>query len=125
MLLYMLAALVFGYLLGSIPVRPHLHPHGGLRRYPQGRLRQYRRHERAAHRAQGPCRRDLARRRAEGHRAVLIAALWGPQFAIVAALGAFFGHLFPVWLGFKGGKGVATFIGVLLGLKPLAALPSR
>ena len=58
----------------------------------------------------------------KGTAAVAIAALWGPQFAIVAGLGAFFGHLFPVWLGFKGGKGVATFIGVLLGLKPLAAL---
>jgi glycerol-3-phosphate acyltransferase PlsY len=40
----------------------------------------------------------------------------------IAALGAFVGHLFPVWLGFKGGKGVATFIGILIGLKPLAAL---
>src|SRR4029079_9946105 len=40
----------------------------------------------------------------KGTAAVAIAALWGPQFAIVAGLGAFFGHLFPVWLGFKGGK---------------------
>jgi glycerol-3-phosphate acyltransferase PlsY len=58
----------------------------------------------------------------KGTAAVLIAAQWGPQFATVAALGAFMGHLFPVWLKFKGGKGVATFIGVLIGLKPLAAL---
>ena len=39
----------------------------------------------------------------------------GLDAAIAAALGAFLGHLFPVWLGFKGGKGVATFIGLLLG----------
>jgi glycerol-3-phosphate acyltransferase PlsY len=39
-----------------------------------------------------------------------------------AALGAFMGHVFPVWLGFKGGKGIAVFIGVLLALNPIAAL---
>ena len=41
---------------------------------------------------------------------------------MAAALGAFLGHLFPVWLNFKGGKGVATYIGVLLGLFWPAAL---
>lgn len=40
----------------------------------------------------------------------------GRDVAIIAGLGAFVGHLFPVWLNFKGGKGVATFIGILLGL---------
>ncbi|SHM59852.1 glycerol-3-phosphate 1-O-acyltransferase PlsY [Bradyrhizobium lablabi] len=40
----------------------------------------------------------------------------GPDAAILAALGAFLGHLFPVWLKFNGGKGVATYIGVLIGL---------
>ena len=40
----------------------------------------------------------------------------------MAALGAFLGHLFPVWLGFKGGKGVATYIGLLIGLAWPAAI---
>ena len=46
----------------------------------------------------------------------------GPGGALVGGFGAFLGHLFPVWLGFKGGKGVATYIGVLLGLAWPAAL---
>src|SRR5262245_63326681 len=44
------------------------------------------------------------------------------ELALPAALGAFLGHLFPVWLGFKGGKGVATYIGVLLALAWQAAI---
>lgn len=52
----------------------------------------------------------------KGTVAVLAARYFlGEPAAIAAGLGAFFGHLFPLWLGFKGGKGVATFIGVLLG----------
>jgi acyl phosphate:glycerol-3-phosphate acyltransferase len=53
---------------------------------------------------------------------LLLGALWGREAAILAGLGAFLGHLFPVWLGFKGGKGVATYLGVLIGLAWLAAL---
>ena len=54
---------------------------------------------------------------AKGVAAVLLArALAGEDAAQVAALAAFLGHCFPVWLGFKGGKGVATFLGLLLGL---------
>ena len=53
----------------------------------------------------------------KGTVAVLLAAkLWGYEASLVAGFLAFIGHLFPVWLGFKGGKGVATYIGVLLGV---------
>lgn len=54
---------------------------------------------------------------AKGGIAVLIArAAFGEDAAQLAGLSAFLGHLFPVWLGFKGGKGVATFLGILLAL---------
>jgi glycerol-3-phosphate acyltransferase PlsY len=53
----------------------------------------------------------------KGMAAVLIAGYFGgPNAAMLAALGAFLGHLYPVWLNFKGGKGVAVYIGVLTGL---------
>jgi glycerol-3-phosphate acyltransferase PlsY len=59
----------------------------------------------------------------KGTVAVVIAGYFGgPNAAMLAALGAFLGHLFPVWLKFRGGKGVATYIGVLLGLFWPAAL---
>jgi glycerol-3-phosphate acyltransferase PlsY len=58
----------------------------------------------------------------KGTLAVLVARHFGTDAALAAGLGAFVGHLFPVWLRFKGGKGVATYIGVLIGLYWPAAL---
>jgi glycerol-3-phosphate acyltransferase PlsY len=60
----------------------------------------------------------------KGTVAVLVGArfLGGPEAALAAGVGAFLGHLFPVWLGFKGGKGVATYLGVLIGVKASIAL---
>jgi glycerol-3-phosphate acyltransferase PlsY len=60
----------------------------------------------------------------KGAAAVLIARhFWGQDAALFAALGAFLGHLFPVWLGFKGGKGIAVSLGILAALYwPVALL---
>jgi acyl phosphate:glycerol-3-phosphate acyltransferase len=121
-LLHLLAALIFGYLLGSIPfglIFTRMAGLGDVRKIGSGNI--------GATNVLRTGRKGLAAATLlgdalKGTAAVLIAAQWGPQFATVAALGAFMGHLFPVWLKFRGGKGVATFIGVLIGLKPLAAL---
>ena len=121
-LLYLLAALLFGYLLGSIPfglIFTRMAGLGDVRKIGSGNIGATN-VLRTGHK--GLAVATLLGDALKGTAAVLLAAQWGPQFAMVAALGAFLGHLFPVWLGFKGGKGVATFIGVLIGLKPLAAL---
>ena len=59
----------------------------------------------------------------KGFLAVWLAWLWFPDWAVLAAMGAFLGHCFPVWLKFNGGKGVATMMGVALGLAwPIGAV---
>lgn len=60
---------------------------------------------------------------AKGAAPVLLARwLWGEDAAMLAGIGAFLGHVYPVWLGFNGGKGVATCIGVLLALNWIVGL---
>jgi glycerol-3-phosphate acyltransferase PlsY len=117
-----LAALVFGYLCGSIPfgiILTRLAGAGDLRSIGSGNI--------GATNVLRTGRKGLAAATLigdtlKGTLAVVVAGLWGLEPALAAAVGAFFGHLFPVWLGFKGGKAVATFLGCLIGLKPLAAL---
>src|ERR1700726_1305156 len=117
------AAFAFGYLCGSIPFGVLLTRLAGapdLRSVGSGNigatnvLRTGRKALAAA---------TLAGDILKGTAAVAITdAVFGRDAAICAAFGAFLGHLFPVWLKFRGGKGVATYIGLLLGLAPLAAL---
>ena len=119
---YFLGALLFGYLLGSIPfgsVLTRLACLGDVRRIGSGNIGAT---NVLRTRHKGLAAATLLGDALKGTIAVLIAGLWGPNTAILAALGAFLGHLFPVWLQFRGGKGVATFLGCLLGLKPLVAL---
>jgi glycerol-3-phosphate acyltransferase PlsY len=111
-----LGALVLGYLLGSIPFGLLLTRFAGL-----GDIRDIGSHSIGATNVLRTGRKGLAAATLlldalKGTAAVLIAALWGPPAAIAAGLGAFLGHCFPVWLGFKGGKGFATYLGVLLAL---------
>jgi len=110
---YFLAALAFGYALGSIPfgyLFAHAAGLGDIRGIGSGNigatnvLRTGRKALAAA---------TLIADAGKGIAAVLIAARWGPDTAALAGFGAFLGHLFPVWLGFRGGKGVATFLGVV------------
>jgi acyl phosphate:glycerol-3-phosphate acyltransferase len=118
-----LAALVLGYAFGSIPFGVILTRFAGLgdiRKVGSGNIGATN-VLRTGHK--GLAAATLLGDALKGTAPVVLAqALWGPNAALVAALGAFLGHLYPIWLGLKGGKGVATFIGCLLGLKPLAVL---
>jgi glycerol-3-phosphate acyltransferase PlsY len=116
---YLSAALIGGYLLGSVPfglVLTRLAGLGDVRRIGSGNI--------GATNVLRTGNKALAAATllldgGKGAAAVLIAQMWGPDMAVTAAFGAVVGHLFPVWLAFRGGKGVATTLGVLLALSPL------
>lgn len=112
-----LLALLFGYLCGAIPFGLLLTRAAGtvdLRAIGSGNI--------GATNVLRTGRKDLAALTLlldllKGTFAVLsVQYLSSGGLALLAALGAFIGHIFPIWLNFKGGKGVATFLGVLLGI---------
>lgn len=116
------AALVFGYLCGSIPfgiLLTKAFGAGDLRSIGSGNI--------GATNVLRTGRKDLAAATLlldalKGTVAVLVAGRFGETAAMAAALGAFIGHLYPAWLNFRGGKGVATFLGVIVALDWRAAL---
>jgi glycerol-3-phosphate acyltransferase PlsY len=116
-------ALLLGYLLGSIPfglILTRLAGGGDVRAIGSGNIGATNVLRTGS---KGLAVATLLGDMLKGTAAVLIAAaLWGSDESRSAGLAAFLGHLFPVWLGFKGGKGVATFIGILIAMSPLAAL---
>ena len=116
---YYVAALVFGYLIGSIPVGVVLTRLAGtvdLRSIGSGNIGATN-VLRTGHK--GLAAATLVCDVLKGTLAVLVMDwLWGRDHALIAGFGAFLGHLFPVWLKFKGGKGVATYLGILIGLAP-------
>lgn len=116
---YYLAALAFGYLVGSIPfgvILTRLAGTADLRSIGSGNIGATN-VLRTGHK--GLAAATLLCDVLKGTVAVLVMDwLWGRDHALIAGLGAFLGHLFPVWLKFRGGKGVATYLGILLGLVP-------
>lgn len=113
---YFAAALAFGYLCGSVPfglIFTRLAGLGDVRDIGSGNI--------GATNVLRTGNRGLAAATLfadllKGTVAVLAGLMWGPDTGVLAGLGAFLGHVFPVWLKFRGGRGVATYIGVLLGL---------
>ena len=118
------AAALVGYLLGSIPwgmVLTRVAGRGDIRRIGSGNIgatNVLRTGSKAL--ALATLLLDLAK----GAAAVGIGALFGREAALAAALAVLIGHMFPVWLGFRGGKGVATGFGILLALAWPVALAS-
>jgi glycerol-3-phosphate acyltransferase PlsY len=122
-LLQPILTLALGYLLGSIPfglILTRAAGAGDLRAIGSGNI--------GATNVLRTGRRDLAAATLvldalKGTAAVLAAgALFGREAAQAAAFGALLGHMFPVWLGFRGGKGVATYLGGAIGVSIIAAL---
>ncbi len=114
---YIVAAAAVAYLIGSIPfglVLTRLAGLGDLRRIGSGNI--------GATNVLRTGNKPLAAATLllDGGKGVFAVAFggasWGPDIAIVAALGVLMGHLFPVWLRFRGGKGVATGLGIVLAL---------
>jgi len=113
---YFLAAFLFGYLLGSIPFGLLLTRMAGL-----GDVRSIGSGNIGATNVLRTGRKDIAAATlaldaGKGLAAVLLAGFFGPGTAALAGIGALVGHCYPVWLKFKGGKGVATLVGVLIAL---------
>jgi glycerol-3-phosphate acyltransferase PlsY len=109
-------AWLIGYVLGSIPFGVILTGLGGA-----GDLRQVGSGNIGATNVLRTGRKGLAAATLlldllKGCAAVLLVEYWSPGNGVVAAIGAFLGHCFPVWLRFRGGKGVATLMGVALAL---------
>ena len=105
-----------GYLLGSIPfglILAQLAGHGDLREIGSGNIGATNVLRTGS---KGLAALTLLLDMVKGTAAVLIGASVSQNAALLGGLGAFLGHLFPVWLGFRGGKGVATYLGVLIGL---------
>jgi glycerol-3-phosphate acyltransferase PlsY len=119
---YLLSAAFGGYLLGSVPfglVLARIAGYGDIRKIGSGNI--------GATNVLRTGNKLLAALTlildsGKGAFAVLIAQQFGPDAAVLAGAGSMLGHTFPVWLGFKGGKGVATALGVLLAISPPVGL---
>jgi glycerol-3-phosphate acyltransferase PlsY len=111
-----LVALLLGYFLGSVPfglVLTRMTGAGDLRAIGSGNIGATN-VLRTGHK--GLAALTLALDLGKGLAAVLLAWRWFPEFVSLAAIGAFCGHCFPVWLRFRGGKGLATMAGICFGL---------
>jgi glycerol-3-phosphate acyltransferase PlsY len=110
------ACAVLAYLVGSIPfglVLTRLAGYGDIRRIGSGNIGATNVLRTGS---KGLAAATVLLDAGKGALAVLVAERFGPDMAAIAAICSFVGHLFPIWLGFKGGKGVATSAGILLAL---------